>query len=176
MKSLTYIFLLLVFASCGAARINYDYDRQTDFSNYTTYNYFDDMVTGLNGLDEKRLFRAMDVTLQTKGLLFSEEPDILINVESKVFQSQPGNTVGVGLGGTGGNVGGGVSVGIPVGGPNTERELVIDLVDAKKDILIWQAVSISNYKESSLPAVKEEKMQELITKIFSKYPPKTRKN
>jgi len=175
MKYFSYLLLLLFFTSCGAIHVDYDYDRNTDFSSYTTYNYFSDLETSLNQLDEKRLMNAMDITLQSKGLKFSEEADIFINIKSSVYRAQPSNSVGVGLGGGGGNVGGGVSIGIPVGGPKLNRELQIDFVDAKKDILIWQAISESPFKEGSTPAEKEQKMQELVTKIFDKYPPKSRK-
>ncbi len=174
-KALKTLLFILLFVSCTSIKVNYDYDKETDFSAYNTYSYFADMETGLSQLDEKRVLNAMDITLQSKGLLFSEEPDILINIKSAVFRDQPGNSVGVGLGGGGGNVGGGVSIGIPVGGPKLSRELQVDFVDAKKDLLFWQAVSQSPFKESDLPIEKERKIQELVAKIFSKYPPKQRK-
>lgn len=173
MKHLSLLILLILMVSCGATRVNYDYDKSTDFSAYTTYGYYADMETGLSQLDERRLINAMDATLQSKGLLFSEEPDMLINIQSTVLRSQTNNAVGVGLGG-GGTVGGGISVGIPVGGPNVAREIKIDLVDAKKDMLIWQAISESPYREGDTPAVKDNKMQELVVKILEKYPPKSR--
>lgn len=175
MRIFLFGFILILLASCNATKVSYDYDRQTDFGAYTTYNYFGEMDTGLNGLDEKRLMDALDATLGEKGLLFAEEPDILINIKSTVLSSQPGNNVGVGLGGGGGNVGGGVSIGIPVGGgPKLARELQIDFVDANKDILIWQALSESPFREGGTPMEKEEKLQMLVAKIFSKYPPANR--
>jgi len=174
MKYFSYLLLLFIFSSCGAIQVDYDYDRNADFSSYTTYNYFADMETGLSQLDEKRLLNAMDITLQSKGLMFSEEADIFINIKNTVFRAQAGNSVGVGLGGGGRNVGGGVSIGIPVGGPKLNREIQVDLVDIKKDVLIWQAVSESPFKEGSSPLEKEQKMQELVIKIFDKYPPKSR--
>lgn len=171
-KAVKSLLFIVLFVSCTSIKVNYDYERETDFSAYNTYSYFGDMETGLSQLDEKRMLNAMDISLQTKGLLFSEEPDIFINIKSSVFREQAGNSVGVGLGGGGGNVGGGVSIGIPVGGPKLSRELQVDFVDAKKDLLIWQAVSQSPFKESDLPIEKEQKIQELVNKIFSKYPPK----
>lgn len=171
MKYIGILLSILFLSSCGANKVNYDYDKVTDFSAYSTYNYFGDMETGLSQFDEKRLMEAMDITLKSKGLLFSEEPDILINVQSTLLRGQVNNSVGVGLGG-GGAIGGGVSVGIPIGRPSASRTLTIDLVDAKKDALLWQAVSESPFKEEDTPMVKEQKMQELIAKIFTKYPPK----
>ena len=174
MKSLYFSVLCVLMVSCGAVNVNYDYDKETDFSSYTTYNYFGDMETGLSDFDERRLMNAMEITLKSKGLLFSEEPDMFINVQSLVSKGQVNNAVGVGVGG-GGAIGGGVSVGIPIGRPNVSRTITIDLVDAKKDVLIWQAVSESPFKESDTPVLKEQKMQEVIAKIFTNYPPKQRK-
>ncbi len=175
MKYFCFLFLILLLSSCGAIRVNYDYDETADFSAYTTYNYFPDMETGLSQLDERRLLDAMDNTMQSKGLLFSEEPDLLVNIQSIVLQGQTNNAVGVGLGGGGGAMVGGISVGIPVGGPKLSRELKIDFVDAKKDVLIWQAVSESPFSEADTPMVKEQRMKELVAKILEKYPPKQRK-
>lgn len=174
MKILFFGILLILLSSCSTTKVSYDYDRKTDFSAYTTYNYFNDMETGLSGLDERRLMDAMDAALGEKGLMFAEEPDLFINIKSTVFSVQPGNNVGVGLGGGGGNLGGAVSIGLPVGGPNLSRELQIDFVDANKDMLIWQALSESPFREGETPIEKEEKLQVLVAKIFSKYPPDTK--
>ena len=171
MKRIGYLLTVLLMVSCSATKVSYDYDNQTDFSSYTTYNYFSDMETGLSELDEKRLMDAMDATLGAKGLLFAEEPDLFINIKSTVFRQQGGNNVGVGLGSGGRNIGGGVSIGIPVGGPKLKRELQIDFVDANKDMLIWQALSESPFREGDTPMEKQEKLQVLVTKIFNRYPP-----
>ena len=175
MKYIGFIFLILIIASCGATRVHYNYDEAVDFSAYSTFGYYSDMDTGLSQLDEKRLMNAMDATLQSKGFLFSEEPDMFVNVQSAILRGQSGNSVGVGLGGGGGAIGGGIAVGLPVGGPKLMRELTIDFVDVKRDVLLWQALSESPFKEGDTPMEKQQKMKELITKIFEKYPPKQRR-
>lgn len=175
MKSIYIFFIVMLFISCSTIKVNYDYERETDFAGYNTYNYFGDIQTGIPELDENRFFKAMDITLQTKGLKFSEEPDILIDVKSIIYEAQSGNSVGIGLGGGSGGLGGGVSVGIPVGSPNLTREIEINFIDARKNTMVWQAIGTQPYKEGAPPAIKEEKMQELVAKIFEKYPPKTRK-
>ncbi len=174
MRSLLSLVLISSLLSCSAVRVNYDYDKKTDFSNYTTYNYYPEMETGLSELDSKRLLKAIDSTMQLKGILFSEEPDFFINIQSRAFRNPQNSTVGVGVGGTGRNVGGGVSIGIPVGGSNFEREIVFDLVDSQKDELFWQAVSESAFRENASPSVKEEKLNDIVSKVFSKYPPSVR--
>jgi len=174
MKTAGYVLFALLLASCNAIRVNYDYDKATDFSNYNTFNYYPDMNTGLSELDNKRLFRVLDIALRSKGLVFSEEPDFLINIQSNVFQTPQNSNVGVGLGGGGGNVGGGVSIGIPVGRSNLERQIQFDFVDNQKDMLFWQAVSESPFREDGSPLQREQQLKEIVDKVLSKYPPKSK--
>lgn len=166
------LFLCLLCVSCSGLRVDYDYDKNADFSNYMTYNYYADMQTGLSELDTRRLLRALDSVLQLKGIQFSEEADFLINVESREFQLPPNNSVGIGVGGGGRNVGGGVTVGLPIGSSNREREIIFDFIDTQKDALFWQAISSSNYRENASPATREKILIDLVTKVMLKYPPK----
>lgn len=165
--------LFLLVASCTTIRVNYDYDKEVDFSNYTTYNYFSDMDSGLSQLDEKRLVRILDSTLTSRGYRLAEEPEFFINILSSEFRKVPNNSVGVGIGGTGRNVGGGISVGIPVGSSGVQRSIQFDFVDAQRDALIWQAVAESGYRENASPNVRENNLEALVQKVFSKYPPKS---
>jgi len=175
MKGIGYILLVLLFTSCHVVRVQTDYEKGTDFSNYSTYNYFSDLETGLSELDEKRLVKVLDAAMQTEGILLSEEPDFLINIESGIYQTPRNNAVGVGVGGTGRNVDGGVSVGIPIGQSNVQLEIIFDFVDSQKDMLFWQATSKSSFNENATPVEREKKLQETVEKVLSKYPPKSRK-
>lgn len=171
MKNYGLYFLITCFFSCTAVRVSYDYDKGTDFSNYLTYNYFQDLETGLNDLDTRRLLRAIDSMMQIKGIQFSEEPDFYINIQTRNFKNPNRNTVGVGVGGTGRNVGGGVSLGLPIGTANMEKEIIFDFVDSQKDELFWQAVTESGFRENASPAEKEQKLLQIVMKVFARYPP-----
>src|SRR5690606_28845524 len=78
MKTIVPILLVLFLSSCNAVKVNYDYDKETDFSSYTTYSYYPDMETGLSALDVGRLTKAIDSTMRGKGILLSEEPEFYI--------------------------------------------------------------------------------------------------
>ena len=65
--------------------------------------------------------------------------------------------IGVGTGGSNGSVG--VSGGIPVGTDEIEQHLTFDLVDVKKDELIWQAVLEGRFKEYASPTQKRNYYQ-----------------
>lgn len=171
MKNLANIILIFFLISCNSVRVTYDYDKATDFTNYTTYNYFNDIESGLSELDEKRLLKALDSTLQVKGFLLAEEPDFFINILSSEFRTAPSNNVGIGVGGTGRNVGGGVSVGIPMGNSGWQRQIKFDFVDSQKDALFWQAVSESGFRDNASPSVREERLKAIVAKVFAKFPP-----
>lgn len=176
MRNIMILLVIVCVLSCSTVRVNYDFDKTVDFTNYSTYNYYPEMQTGLSDLDSKRLFNAIDSTMQMRGILLSEEPDFYINIQSESFATPNNSTVGVGVGGTSGNVGGGVSIGVPLGGSNLEREIIFDLVDSQKDALFWQAISLSNFSENNSPGTRERKLNEIVTKVFSKYPPVIKKD
>lgn len=172
MKTIVPILIVLFLSSCNAVKVNYDYNRDTDFSSYTTYSYYPDMETGLSALDVRRLTKAIDSTMRRKGILLCEEPEFYIALVGRSFEAPRNNTVGVGVGGSGHIVGGGLSVGIPVGAAKLQREIRFDFVDSQKDELFWQAVTIASFNENISPELREQKLSAMVVKALEKYPPK----
>jgi len=164
------VFLLY---SCGAT-VHYDYDNTTDFSSFKSYNYYDDIDSSLNELDDKRIMHATDSLLQLKGFIKSETPKFLINFFAKELLSDSRSSVGIGIGGGGGNVGVGVSGGIPIGGNMVIQTLTIDFVDTSLDKLIWKAIGEGKIKEKANPSQKEEFYTKMMIEILSEYPPKNK--
>ncbi|MGB3774900.1 MAG: DUF4136 domain-containing protein, partial [Leeuwenhoekiella sp.] len=146
MKNIVFVLLTLSLISCGSMNVEYDYDEQANFTAFKTYNYIADMQSGMSQLDLNRLMQATDSILQGRGYSLTENPQLLIDVTSDQYQQASRNTLGIGVGGGGGNVGVGVGGGIPIGGRELHQTITINLVDAQKDALIWQAVSDSNIK------------------------------
>lgn len=170
MKTFLFIILGFFLISCGAT-VNYDYDREVDFSKYNNYNFFPSLSSGMNDLDDKRVMRAVDSLLQERGFVKSETPDFIINFYTKEFTSNSRNTIGFGLGSGGRNTSVGVSGGIPVGGRVVNQQLTIDFIDAEKDALFWQAVAENDFKENASPREKEIHFYTTLQKILKKYPP-----
>lgn len=174
MKNIYLLLAVTILSSCSSIRVNYDYEKTTNFNTYKTYNYFSDVNTGLSVLDTKRLLKSLDDGLQSRGYVLSETPDFLIDIKSTDFQQQRNNNIGVGLGGGGGNVGGGLSIGIPIGQSQLGREIIFDFVDEKNDGLFWQAVSESNYKPNASPEKRESNFIALVGKVLEGFPPETK--
>ncbi|HEA28658.1 MAG TPA: DUF4136 domain-containing protein [Leeuwenhoekiella sp.] len=172
MKNTLLLVLSLVLVSCGSMNVEYDYDEQANFDTFKTYNYIAEMESGLNQLDLNRLMKATDSILQSRGYTLSENPELLLDVSSDQYEQASSNTLGIGVGGGGGNVGVGVGGGIPIGGRELHQTITINLVNAQKDALIWQAVSDSNIKLKTNPQQRQAYFNKLMEKVFKKFPPK----
>lgn len=159
-------------ASCAPIRVNYDYDKTTNFNTYKTYNYYADMNTGLSELDTKRFLSALDKQLQAKGITLSDTPDFFIDIKSTEYHAAQRSNVGIGIGGGGRHVGGGVSIGVPVGQSKMERSITIDFVDEGKKQLFWQAVSEAAYNPDTTPENREAQFNAIAAKVLEQYPPK----
>ncbi|TYB79322.1 DUF4136 domain-containing protein [Bizionia myxarmorum] len=167
MKIFQALILALLLTSCGVS-VNYDYEKGTDFTQYKTYNYFDNMETGLSELDSKRFFEVLDTSLQSKGFVLSETPDFIIDVKSRTFQTPQSSSVGMGVG----SGGGGVSVGIPIGQNSVSRRIILDFVDANNQQLFWQGVSSEPSAPANSPEARSAQFQKVVLKLLEKYPPK----
>ena len=164
--------LLLVLASCSSIRVYSDYDKQVDFSPYKTYAFHKYGIdkAELSDLDKKRILRAIDETMSTKGFTKSDNPDLLISFFTKEREEVNVNQFNAGWGygwGWGWNPflwGGNTMV-----TRNTEGSLYIDIIDAKKKELIWQGEG-----EGVLTKDRDKKealIQEFVSKILEQYPP-----
>ncbi|WP_242155300.1 DUF4136 domain-containing protein [Aestuariivivens sediminis] len=173
MKLLCFFSLFILLTSCAPIRVNYDFEKSTDFSKYRTYNYYVDMQTGLSAFDTQRLLNALDEGLKSRGFMPSDTPGFFIDIKSSEFQQVQRNTVGVGLGGSGRNVGGGISIGLPIGQANVNRQIIFDFVDEQHNQgLFWQAVSEFSMNPSATPENREALFKAVVKKVLDKYPPK----
>lgn len=163
------IVILLMLMSCGSAVIT-DYDSGTDFSAYKTYDFYPDIESGLNRLDEDRVKRSLDSLLPEYGLVRSTLPDLLLNfyVHEQLIPSR--SSIGIGIGGGGRNVGVGVSGGVPIGGNKIEQRLTFDFIDRSMDRLIWQAVIESTLPERATTEQKGRHYFDVTSKILKEYP------
>lgn len=171
MKFLKLLILIVLVSSCASIHVDYDYDKQADFAQYKTYNYYSDLDTGLSPLDTKRLLNVLDAALSNKGMTPSENPDFFINIQSVEYENDQRSSIGVGVGGSGRNVGGGISVGIPISDSNLKREIIFDFIDDNKG-LFWQAVAQSQYRPNADPDTREANLKAVVDKVLLGYPPK----
>ena len=164
--------LLFVFASCSSVRVNQDYDKTVDFSQFKTYAYQKSGIdkVEISDLDKKRILKAIDQQMTLKGFTKSETPDLLVNIFTKEREQVDVNQFNAGFGygwGFGWNpfmFGGNTSV-----NRYTEGTLFIDLIDAKKKELIWQGEGEGTLTKNV--DKKDAVIMEFVSKILAQYPP-----
>jgi len=173
MKQVRYIFLLLLL-SCSSSKVITDYDSNTDFSQFKTYGFFEDVGAGFNEFDIKRLLNSIDVHMKKLGFRKTETPDFYINFIAIIGQSTHTNTIGIGIGSGGVNGGFGISGGIPIGNKKLNEEITLEFVASKTDELFWKGILNSSIKENRKPEEREFYFNEVIHKILQSYPLKNR--
>ena len=84
-----------------------------------------------------------------------------------------GGGFSVGLGRYSGRSSVGVSVGVPIGGRVVEEgTLVIDLIDASNNSMVWQGVGSQRLSSGAPdPEQAREKIQMTVNEILANYPP-----
>ena len=173
MKKIVFIpLLLLFFISCSSVKVNSDYDKKVDFTQYKTYAFYKTGIdkVEISDLDKKRILRSIDESLTAKGFTKSETPDLLINFFTKEREQVDVNQFNMGWG-----YGWGWGWNPWMWGGNTtvsrypEGTLYIDLIDAKKKELIWQGEGEGVLTKDTNK--KDEVIKEFVTKILEQYPP-----
>lgn len=170
MKALKYLGLitisLLFFTSCASVQVKTDYDTQTDFSKYKTFAFYKNGIdkSKISDLDKRRILRAIEKELLTKGMTKSKNPDMLVSIFAKSKKrvdvyTNPWYPPYYG----------------PYWGNNvsryTEGTLFIDLIDKDGKKLIWQGVGKGVLSSYSNVEKKEERINEFVTEILNRYPP-----
>lgn len=160
--------LVITFFIASCVALSVDYDRAVNFSQYKSYDFYPDIESGLNSLDNERIMTLVDSMLNTKGIVQSGSPQLLINFFSNAYVDDSGSSIGIGLGK---NLGIEIFGEIPIGSDKINQSLTVDFIDAEKDALVWQAVISSEYSISATPQEKEAYYRKLIQKAFKKFPP-----
>lgn len=171
MKRVSY-FLLLLLMSCSTSKVIVDYDSKTDFTQFKTFDFYEDNGESLNELDVRRITSSIEEKLVTLGFQQSQNPDFFIYFDAKSFEKQNNNTIGIGVG-TGGRSGGiGISGGIPIGGKKLEEDISIRFIEAASNELFWEGSLTSTIKEKRTPEARVLHFKEIVAKILQNFPPK----
>lgn len=168
LKFLSVFFLVIILASCSSVRVNADYDKKANFTNYKTFAYLKSGIdkVEISDLDKKRILNSIEEVMISKGFTKSENPDILISIFTKerervdVYQNY-----GFGWGW---NPYWGMGYTNVMTSP--EGALFIDIIDAKTKELVWQGEG-SGYLTKDTEK-KDARIKEFVTRILEQYPPK----
>jgi len=170
-----YLFTILMAAtlglsSCSPFQVRSDYAETANFNSYKTYKLrIDDL--NLNDIDKDRVLNEVSKQLQMKGMNAGENPDLIVNIKAnhkKVTDVQTSRPFG--MYGWGGSFGWGVGVNRTWTSNYNQGALILDLIDAKTQKLVWQG--IGNGISVDSPKAKQKQIPEIVAEIMANYPPK----
>ena len=167
-------------SGCASDNIRSDYDPSADFSQYSTFNFFDDAgpeSTNYQSFFSKYMVAAITREMELRGYTRSNDPDLLVNFNAILREKTDVRTTPApSFGGYYGYRGGFYDPWMGYGyaqethvSQYTEGTFNIDLVDARKKKLVWEAVGTGRVSQKALEEL-EEKVNEGVAKYFAKYP------
>lgn len=155
-------------------------DPQANFANYNTYGFPPELSTdrsaGYGSLLSQYLKNAVSRELDARGYREAANPDLEVNfyvhTQEKIKTTQTPTTMGY-YGYRGGRYGtwggyGGVAYETRVT-QYTEGTLNVDLVDNKRDQLVWEAAMVGRVSKDARENL-EPRVNEAIAELFLEYP------
>jgi len=159
-----------------AQKIETDWDRTANFSNFHTYAW-EQSPHPAKGFWNDRIIEAIDKQLQAKGLTkvdANANPDMWVVYSNSIKDQKQ-------VVGTGYNMGPGWYWG-GWGGPSSvtyntyvtkEGTLVVELADAKNKQLLWRGSATDTISDNSNKNINT--LNKAVSKLFQKYPPQEKK-
>ena len=173
------VLAVLFLASCSSVQVLADYDREADFNSYKSYAFYKTGIdkAQISDLDKKRILKAIDSELSTRGFVKSQDPDLLVSIFTRereqvdVYGGYPWGW-GWGWGYWGYNPWfWGPGFYGPSVSTRVEGSLYIDLIDAKNKELVWQGKGVGTIGNIRNIEKKERRIQEFVAEILQQYPP-----
>lgn len=166
-----YFILLIVtlgLASCSPFQVKSDYAETANFNEYKTYKLrIDDLK--LNDIDKDRVLNEVSKQLKTKGLSVSDNPDLIVNVKANHKKIQDVQSSPYGMYGWGGSFGWGIGMSRTWTSDYNQGALILDLIDARTQKLVWQGIGSGISVDS--PRTKQKQIPEIVAEIMANYPP-----
>ena len=177
--------LIMAYALTGCSSSNSiisDYDRGANFGAYSTYNFIEGAGpenSNYQSFFSQYMVEAITIEMEQRGYTKSADPDLLVNFNAVLQDktkvrttSAPPPMMGDYYGYRGefydpwGSYGYGTETHVS---QYTEGTFNIDIVDARKRQLIWEAVEVGKVTEKDLANL-EVVVKNGVTKFFSQYP------
>jgi hypothetical protein len=166
-------------AGCSSVSVSRDYDTAADFSTLKTFTWqhAEQPKTGDpridNDLHDERIRKAVDNALSARGFQPTDraDADLLVAyfVEYKRKLSSGSVSVSAGRRSYGRYGGVGYNTGIS---EYDQAILTIDIIDPAAEKMIWRGVGSRSAYDGSSPGKMTEIVNESVSKILKKFPPK----
>jgi len=170
--------VVLFLSSCVSVQVLADYDKEADFNTYKTYAFYKTGIdkVQISDLDKKRILKAIDAEMASRGFTKSQNPDLLVSIFTKEREQLDIYNNSRFAYGWGGYYNPWIwGPGFGWGGSNvstrTQGSLYIDLIDSESKSLVWQGRGVGTLSNTKDIEKKEERIKEFVSEILEAYPP-----
>ncbi len=182
-RYLLFTVAVMLLASCASKpTIETDYDHTIDFSQYTTYGFFNPM--GIENPNYSSIYGsifrdAISKEMESRGYRMSDNPDLMINVSGRLQDKTKVTTTSDPYMGGGyygyrrGAYGawGGYGHGTQTHVSNyTEGTVNIDMVDRAMKRMVWEGVAVGRVNEKKTNEETRTNIYAGIQEMFAGYP------
>jgi len=186
-------FLFLLIASltgaCTSAKVGYDYDRNTDFTTYRTYEWLPGPQerTGDSRLDnsdvDMRIRIAVGGQLRLKGYTSpaTGKPDFyvayhvglndLVPDMSSQYYSPGMSGIPFTRSADSRYAGGHAPTSTPASPASLSGTLLVDVVDVSSNILVWRATADGTVDPGLTSEQRDERIRTIVHEMFTHFPP-----
>jgi hypothetical protein len=175
-KFFTLLFVFLI-SACSNTKSTFDFDSSVDFSRIKTYTWDKQPSSAFakaNSLIDKRIVKSIEANLSRKGISQADSGDIKISYSMSTQQKLKSSNISAGVGMSVGRSNRG-SISLSSGNQlrqTTEGTLVIDMVSAKDNSLIWRSITTQPISDrKATPQDSQKRMDQLMYGIFENFPP-----
>lgn len=180
MKNLAKVFIVIILisllsVSCDSLNISSDYDKKVDFRAFKTYSLSQSIQDlRLNSDDKEIMKNAITNQMNTRGyqITNSISPDLWVDVFIKYDRSggttETNDIYGIRI----------YPYGVDFSTSYIDYHsfasgtLIIDIIDSKKNLLVWQGRITKDIKLNQTDIAKEELIKNAVKKIFEAFPVK----
>ena len=178
---------ILLLSACTSRQLRSDYDTRADFSQYRTYNFYEQAGprdTEYRSFFSEYMMVAISKEMEARGYEKSDDPDLLVNFngmlqeKARVTTSTVPSMTGAGWGWDSyydyrsGFYDPWMDYGYTTEtriSEYTEGTFNIDLIDARKNKLVWEVVGVSDISQKELEEL-EETVNKGVPAYFAEYP------
>jgi hypothetical protein len=181
LRTLIAVAAVIFFLGCSSARVQTDFDRQADFSSYSTFSWYQATennrgpTEGPSQIVDGRIRRAIADNLRLKGFTENEsgEADLLVTYYTSLNSQMQIHTTGWGYGWGWGpywRFGYGFWPGWTSTTVHTYHEgtVIIDIIDHGKNQLVWRGVTTKALRKKSHS---DEGIEKSMTRVLFDFPP-----
>lgn len=168
--------LVLVPTLALAQKVNYDFDKNTNFAAFKTYALKEGTPVGQKLIDD-RLIAAVQDQLAKKGFTKSDKPELLVTYHVAFDKEKNIQSWSTGAGPYGWGYGGGW------GSTTTDVRvydiligtLVIDVADAAKNQMVWRGVGTKEVDPKAKAEKLDKNVAKAVEKVMKNFPPPVKK-